>query len=208
MKYLKVFTDFLQDIEPLSFEERGRLFTAMLQYADTGEADDLAGNERFLWGTAKRYINAQAEAYVAQCERNKKNRNESLQTVTSRDESSPVVTKNDESSQDKDKDKDKDYKEKLSKESKKKVPVSRNPPSKEDVEAYCAQAGISIDVDEFLDWYEGTNWKTSGGTPLYDWKCAARRWARSNRRTSYRPSPKPIQPQYNNAALEALEVQL
>lgn len=33
MKYLKVFTDFNLDIESLSYEEKGRLFEAMLAYA-------------------------------------------------------------------------------------------------------------------------------------------------------------------------------
>ena len=56
MKYLKVFTDFAEAIEPLSEAERGRLFTAMLQYASTGETAELKGAERFVWPTAKQNI--------------------------------------------------------------------------------------------------------------------------------------------------------
>ena len=56
MRYLKVFTDFAEVIEPLSEAERGRLFTAMLQYASTGETAELKGAERFVWPTAKQNI--------------------------------------------------------------------------------------------------------------------------------------------------------
>ena len=53
MKYLKVFTDFAVKMKLLSDAERGRLFTAMLEYAESGAEPDLRGNERFLWKAAK-----------------------------------------------------------------------------------------------------------------------------------------------------------
>ena len=56
MRYLKVFTDFVEDMKELGDAERGRLFTGMLEYAATGEEPDLRGNERILWGTAKKNI--------------------------------------------------------------------------------------------------------------------------------------------------------
>lgn len=49
MKYIRLFLDYLDAIEPLGDAERGRLFTALLQYARTGEAPQLGGNERFLF---------------------------------------------------------------------------------------------------------------------------------------------------------------
>ena len=98
MKYLKIFTDFLEDIEPLSTEERGRLFTSMLLYARSGEVTELPGNERFVWPLAKRYIDTQAEAYRRLCERNRKNGKRLV----------PVGASGGQSLQDKDKDKDKD----------------------------------------------------------------------------------------------------
>ena len=48
LTYLKVFVDYLDAIEPLSDAERGRLFTALLEYGRTGVAPQLGGNERFL----------------------------------------------------------------------------------------------------------------------------------------------------------------
>ena len=49
MIYIRLFLDYLEAIEPLGDAERGRLFTALLQYARTGEAPQLGGNERFLF---------------------------------------------------------------------------------------------------------------------------------------------------------------
>lgn len=63
MKYLKVFTDFAEEIELLSDVEVGRLFRAMLLYAKDGTATELNGNERFIWPNAKRNIDASAIAY-------------------------------------------------------------------------------------------------------------------------------------------------
>jgi len=54
MKYLKVFTDFAKDIVALKDAEVGRLFVALIKYAETGIEPKLPGNERYLWAIAKR----------------------------------------------------------------------------------------------------------------------------------------------------------
>lgn len=62
MKYLKVWTDFVDVLAPLSDDEIGRLFVAMLNYAKTGEEpSDFPGNEAFLWAVAKRDIDTMFE---------------------------------------------------------------------------------------------------------------------------------------------------
>ena len=63
MRYLKVFTDFAGSIEELNDAEVGRLFRAMLSYAESGTVPDLKGNERFIWGTAKMNIDKQSISY-------------------------------------------------------------------------------------------------------------------------------------------------
>ena len=63
MTYLKVFTDFRELMEPLSAEEKGRLFEAMLAYAMDGAEVALEGNERFVWPVARRTIDQEAAAY-------------------------------------------------------------------------------------------------------------------------------------------------
>ena len=62
MKYLKVWTNFLELMKTLEYDEMGRLFEMMLIYADSGkEPDDIDGNERFLWPVAKQQIDLAAE---------------------------------------------------------------------------------------------------------------------------------------------------
>ena len=102
MHYIKVFTDFAKSLEPLSDAECGRLFMAMLEYAESGAEPEFRGNERFVWPTAKSNIDRDLEAYSRICDRNRNNRN---------NQSSPVVTSGHQSSrhiQDKDKEKDKE----------------------------------------------------------------------------------------------------
>ena len=139
MKYLKLFTNFLLDMEPLSFDERGRLITAMLQYAEDRTEPDLTGNERFLWGTAKKQIDGQIEAYTNQCEVNKRNRNESSRKLTNRHESSRIVTKDNESSQEKEKEKEKNIRKVF------------KPPTIDEVKAYCEERHNGINPVAFIE---------------------------------------------------------
>ena len=57
MNYLKVWTNFRDVIQSLDDSEKGRLFDAMLLYAETGEEPEaFTGNERVIWPVAKRDI--------------------------------------------------------------------------------------------------------------------------------------------------------
>ena len=69
---MKVFTDFTDDIDLLSDVEVGRLFRAMLSYAENGQQPSLTGNEKFIWGTVKKKIDAQRESYDQKCDAAKK----------------------------------------------------------------------------------------------------------------------------------------
>lgn len=172
MKYLKVFVDFADKIELLGDAERGRLFTAMLEYASSGAEPDLRGNERFIWPTAKSEIDRQAESYKARCETNRKN-------ITSRYESIRIATNRNESYQDKDKDKEQDKdKENISfppdgvKDS-----ARSHRPTVEEVAAYCRERGNSVDAERFVDFYASKGWKV-GNQPMKDWKACVRTWER------------------------------
>lgn len=174
MKYLKVFVDFADKIELLGDAERGRLFTAMLEYASSGAEPDLRGNERFIWPMAKSEIDRQSESYKARCETNRKN-------ITSRYESIRIATSRNESYQDKDKDKEQDK-------DKDKENISFPPdgvkdsarahrPTVEEVAAYCRERGNSVDAERFVDFYASKGWKV-GNQPMKDWKACVRTWER------------------------------
>lgn len=170
MKYLKVFTDFVQDIGDLGDAERGRLFTAMLMYAETGEEPELRGNERFLWNTAKKNIDNQRASYAARCEIN-------ARIATNRYESLPKSTKKHESCQDKDK--DKEYKEILPIGSTKKAATAFRPPTVDEVKAYCLERKNRVDPVRFVDYYTANGWKV-GRNPMKDWRAAVRNWERED----------------------------
>lgn len=107
MKYLKVFTDFADAMEELGDAERGRLFTAMLKYAETGAAPDFRGNERFIWPVAKLQIDRMA----AECEGRAKTSRENgskggRPKKTQGNPKNPLGFSKTQKSQDKDKDKE------------------------------------------------------------------------------------------------------
>lgn len=163
MKYLKVFTDFVADMKELGEAERGRLFTAMLEYAETGEEPALRGNERFLWGTAKKNIDNQRDSYEKRCEINRQN-------ITNRYESLRTVTNAYESKQDKDKEKDKE---------KNKKTIKRfTPPTVEEVRSYCTERGNNVDPQTFVDFYEAKGWMV-GSNHMKDWRACVRTWEKN-----------------------------
>ena len=61
MKYLKVWVSFRESLKEYSDAEKGRLFDAMLAYADNGEEPHFTGNERFIWGSVKQTIDLTRE---------------------------------------------------------------------------------------------------------------------------------------------------
>lgn len=63
MTYIKLFLDLLDALEPFDDAERGRLLTAMLEYASTGEAPELQGNERFLFPMIRKQIDRDKKAF-------------------------------------------------------------------------------------------------------------------------------------------------
>ena len=110
--YIKLFVDYLDAIEPLGDAERGRLFTSLLEYARSGEAPQLNGNERFLFPMMRAQIDRDNAAMAAKSEERSKagklgaearqaNANSAKQSKQTPDLPSK-------SSKDKDKDKDKD----------------------------------------------------------------------------------------------------
>ena len=165
--YIKVFVDYLDAIEPLGDAERGRLFTSLLEYARTGEAPQLCGNERFLFPMMRAQIDrdtasmaglsearsragkAGAEAKQANAKFAKQNKQmPNLLSKSSYDKD-----------EDKDKDKDKDKDESISR-------AKRfTPPTLDDVSAYVRERGSNVDPQRFLDFYASKGWMV-GKNPM------------------------------------------
>ena len=173
MKYLKVFCDFVECLDALADDEKGRLFVAMLNYAATGETPVLTGSERVLWAVSKQMIDRQSESYDRVCSANKANimrRYESKEDVTKQYETLPNDTNGNESKQDKDKDKDKEKKKKVF-----------QAPTIEDVKAYCEERKNNINAERFVDYYAAQDWKLSNGVKMADWRAAVRNWEKRDK---------------------------
>lgn len=66
------------------------------------------------------------------------------------------------------------------------------PPSVDEVSAYVAEKGYSIDPEAFIDFYASKGWMV-GKNKMKDWKAAVGTWARRDRDDKPKPQPKPPQ---------------
>lgn len=108
MIYIKLFLDYLDAVEPLGDAERGRLFTALMQYARTGEAPQLSGNERFLFPMMRAQIDRDSAEYKDYCEKQAENGKKGGRPKKPKNPPFSGKPTASQKSQDKDEDKDKD----------------------------------------------------------------------------------------------------
>ena len=172
MKYLKVWTDFEQVVEPLKDDEIGRLFLIMLRYARDGEEPtEFEGNEAFIWPTAKRDIDMAAE-------RNEKLRQNGLKggrpkaNETKENQSEPNETKENQTKAEKKRNEKKGNEKKGND-----IGDAKRftPPTLDEVSAYCMERGNAVNPQRFIDFYASKGWKV-GNQPMKDWKACVRTW--------------------------------
>lgn len=65
-------------------------------------------------------------------------------------------------------------------------------PTIEEIKAYCAESGITIDSDALYDYYESNGWHV-GNKKMKDWKATVRNWERRDkeRHSGYKKPDKP-----------------
>lgn len=167
MKYLKVWTDLRDHLKPFGDAEKGRLFDAMMEYAECGIAPELHGNERYIWETVRAEIDRQRTAYERQCAVNKGN-------ITKRYETLRTATNGYEPKQ--------EYKteEHKTKDKEKEIRKIFTPPTADEVAAYCAERNNGIDANAFVNFYASKGWMI-GKNRMKDWKAAVRTWEQHHR---------------------------
>lgn len=72
-EYVCVYHSYLESIEALDDAERGRLFTAILEYSSRGETGAVSGNERFVWPFIRSQIDRDEQQYEERCRKNSEN---------------------------------------------------------------------------------------------------------------------------------------
>lgn len=206
MTYIKLFIDYLDAIEPLGDAERGRLFTSLLTYARTGEVPQLGGNERFLFPMMRAQIDrdnaAMAGLSEARSEAGRKGAEAKQANATLAKQNKQMPDLLSKTSKDKDKYKDKDnILPPYGRESKARG-TRFAPPTLDEVQAYIAERGSSVDAQRFIDFYASKGWMV-GKNPMKDWKAAVRTWEkRGNYETAPRAGWKPERKSWAELAAE------
>jgi len=181
MKFLKIWTDFREIMSPLGDAEKGRLFEAMLLYAETGEEPkEFEGNERFLWPAAKQSIDRTND------------RNETLRRNGQKG-GRPRTKDNQEKpncpaeNQEEPKESCKEKKENKKKKNEKETLLTEckekrfTPPLVSEVTAYCRERNNRVDPEKFVDFYTAKGWRV-GREPMRDWRAAVRTWEKEDAR--------------------------
>ena len=203
MKYLKIFTDFLDVVEPLDDEECGRLFKAMLGYSLDGREPQLTGNERFLWVVARQHMDREAEVY----EKKVKHLKRGNVPVTEKKGSVSEQDKDKEKDNDKDKDKDK-YIYMGGKPPEAPAPKAHiyiQPPSLEEIRSYCQERGNQVDPEYFYHYYQSNGWRV-GKNPMRDWKAAVCAWESNGMAEKMAPAKEPSVGDNFKKAMEILRM--
>lgn len=177
--YVCLYHSYLDAVQALGDAERGRLFTAMLEYSLTGATGHLSGNERFIFPMVKAQIDRDKEKYDAKCSRNRENGK--MGANASERQRTPA---NAPQGKGKDKGKDKGKEEGKGEGD----PLTGNntrfaPPSLSDVADYCRERRNGVDPERFVDFYAAKGWKV-GNQPMKDWKAAVRTWEKRDNRSA------------------------
>lgn len=76
-----------------------------------------------------------------------------------------------------DKEEEEEEEKEKEKEKRKRKAASRfSPPSVDEIRAYCAERGNSVDPERFFDYYESNGWMIGGKSKMKDWRAALRGW--------------------------------
>lgn len=200
IEYFNAYHSYLKSIEPLNDAERGRLFTALLEYSSTGEVPDIRGNERFIFPTMKEQIDRDKQKYDAKCKKQAEKAKKRWDA-----EACHGMPEHAEGCQDMPSDADDaktKAKEKAKEKAKAKAKAKENnnpqtplkgarftPPTVDEVAAYCQERNNGIDAQHFVDYYAQQKWKLSNGNKMADWKAAVRTWESRDKKRSPQQAP-------------------
>ena len=87
-----IYHELLDWIEPFGDAECGRLLREMLTYSMTGEAEELSGNEKYIWPAIRAKIDRDKEAYDSKCKQLVANGSNSHQKELKASKSAPTET--------------------------------------------------------------------------------------------------------------------
>lgn len=197
-EYFCAYHSYLNAMEQLNDEERGRLFTALLVYSQSGTVPELTGNERFIFPSMRWQIDRDTKQYTAKCEKQAQNARKRWDATACNGiptHAKDAKTKEKEKEKAKAKEKEKENKGGVGESpTPDKPPRARFvPPDEAELIAFFREAGSDkAEAEAFRDYYEANGWKV-GKNSMKDWKAAARGWIRRsgqyNRGSSTQSAP-------------------
>lgn len=208
-------TSYLEQIGLLSLEQRGVLLTAVFNYAAGHELPDMDGMVQMAFAFIRADLDRDAEKYERVCEvrreAGKKGGRPKANAESGKQEKAKKANGffDKQNNPDNDSDNDNDIKENTSKEVQKK---RFKPPTLDEVKAYIAEKGYSVDAERFIDFYTSKGWVV-GKSPMKDWKAAVRTWAKGQKQNYPSASVKKPSGRFDNFEqrtydFNALEAQL
>lgn len=174
-EFFKCFHDYRKKCEKLSDQEIGRLFRALMEYSEFGTTQELAGRESIAFDFIAEDIDRDRAAYEQKCKVNAENGSKGgKRMVANATERKRIEAKSSES------DKIKDIRTIKTDTN---VSAKRfTPPTLQEVEAYIAEKGLSVDGKKFFAYYDtpnanGEKWIDSKGQKVKNWKQKLLTWA-------------------------------
>lgn len=192
-----VYFDLAESLEAFDDAEVGRIFRAMLAYAERGEVLPLPAKEAIAFGFIKKQIERDSEQYDETCAK-RKAAAEARWKTDEKKQKMQVHTKNanayksmqkmqmDANDADIDTDTEKDTEKDTDTERESILPPKPptggtaqkrfSPPTVEMVAEYCQERRNGVDAQRFVDYYSSNGWKVGGRGAMKDWKAAVRTW--------------------------------
>ena len=180
MTFVKVYYDWLEIMKPLSDSERGRLITAVIEYASSGKIADFSGGERYTFYAIKSQIDRDKVNYCELSEKRKQYG--SMGGLAKASKSYQKLAKSSKTYQEKEEEKE-EYTPPVSP-SRGKRKAEFVPPTLEEVEAYRKERGSSVSAKDFFDYFDAGNWVDSEGKPVLNWKQKFITWDKNARKRS------------------------
>lgn len=201
LAYLQIFADQAEELNLLDDAARGRFVSALLAYATQGIVPELTGEERFLWPSFRRTIDAAIAKAAAQSENGKKGGSQPKPAKAKQSQLKPTQANLSQAKanvsqtayiQEQEQDQEHIQEHSICVEGTK-APNARartrfTPPTPEEVDTYCRESGYKVDGQRFCDFYASKGWVV-GKNPMKDWKAAVRNWATRDNQTGSSPPP-------------------
>lgn len=181
-----LYTKYLDNIQALSMEQRGMLFTSLMLYASGQEPEEMDPVTAMAFSFIKSQMDKDIEKYNETCAkrseagklggRPKKQGEAKKANGFSENQKKQGKAKKADNEYEYEYDNDNDL---LKENTKRKV---FSTPTVDDVRAYCLERNNKVDPQSFVDFYESKGWMI-GKNKMKDWKAAVRTWERSETKT-------------------------